>query len=100
MAQLADETLPTVKDTTSFASRFDPRSGCFGTLFTTTHLVRPEIIDNWYAAASQLAAQLVERRIAYAEYLSQPRRIVSEAKAQLRGSQSRWMDRRVAAFMQ
>ena len=93
MAQMTDETRPTAREAALFAALSDAQSGCFRTVVAEVQSVRPDvatIMGNQRAAVLQVQAQLVERRVTWAEYARQVQRIGSEASAQIAAANQQW----------
>jgi len=93
-AQLTDETWPTAQEAALFASWSDATDACNRTYIMAAQSVRPDvaaILNNWQTARSQVATQLVERRITWAEFARQSQRLLSAANAQITASSQRWM---------
>jgi len=81
---MTDETWPTAQEVALFASWFDAMVGCNHTYVMAAHTVRPDvavILDNWQTAQSQIATQVVERRITWAKFPRQWQLLLSEANA-------------------
>ena len=84
LAQMTDETWPTAEEVVLFVSWFDATVGCNHTYVMAAHTVRPDvavILDNWQTAQSQIATQVVERRITWAKFPRQWQLLLSEANA-------------------
>jgi len=86
MAQLTNETRPIAQEAALFASWYDATSGCNRPSAAVIQSAPPgvaTIADNWRTARSQVATQLVERRITWAEFARQWQRLLSEATTQI-----------------
>jgi len=93
MVQLTNETRPTAQDAALFASWYDANSGCNRVYPTAIQSARPDVAaieDNWLTARSQVATQLVERRITWAEFARQWQRLLSEANTQIAEANQQW----------
>jgi len=92
MAQMTNRTRPSAQEATLLVSWHDATNGCARPLMTTLQSERPDlavIVSNLHAAESQLTARLAERRITWAEYIRQLRRLDSEGNAQIAAANQR-----------
>ena len=94
MAQMTNETRPTAREAALIASFSDATNGCFRASVAKVQSVRPDvaaILSNEHAANLQVVAQLVERRITWAESVRQFQHITSEAEAQGAAANQRYL---------
>ena len=99
MAQMTNETWPTAEEAALFASWSGATDDCNHAYIMAAHSVRPDvavILNNWQTARSQVATQVVERRITWAKFARQTQRIDSETNAQITASSRRWMAQKKA----
>jgi len=93
VAQTTDETFPTAREAALLAPEWDAETSCFRTLLAIVQLSRPDLaalMDNQHAGEAQVRAQLVERRITWAEAVRQDWHTVLILKKQMAAANQRW----------
>jgi len=93
MAQLTDETRPTPEQARLFAARWDDLRECNQQWRNAIASVRPDVVailENQQAAADQLAALVIERKVTWAESARNSQQIQAATRSQLAATDREW----------
>lgn len=94
MAQLTDETVPTVEEAHLLAARFDDDGPCKKSLLASLSTARPDLVPilaNAYSKGAEIIAQLVERKITWAASMRQAAANESDVRTQIAAADQQWL---------
>jgi len=94
MAQLTNETVPSVQDARLFAARFDEVNPCRKRFLSALAAVRPDLVPilaDGYAKGDAVAALLVERKITWAESAKRAEENTNSLRKQLAAADQQWI---------
>jgi hypothetical protein len=103
MAQLTDETIPSVEDAKLFAARFDEMAPCRGRYLAAVSRIRPDLAPIMTEAVSDRAATValvVERKITWAEYTRRLQAASRDFQQKISAANQQWIGERAAEAAQ
>jgi hypothetical protein len=94
MAQLTDETIPSVEDARLFGARFDDSNPCRSRLLTALSTARPDVVPilaRSYTHGSAIVVLIVERKITWAEAARRSQENSDNLREQLTLADRQWI---------
>lgn len=94
MAQLTDETMPSVAESKLIAARFDESNVCRGNFLNALAVSRPDLVivfEDAFTKREAVVAQLVERKITWAEAARRTKTLSNDMRQKIANANRQWL---------